>query len=78
MHASPLLLINSAILGIAVPVVFGLFNHQIGNPVAATVGQFVSLAIVPVLAARIGYRQGFDRASANSATPLKDRQKRLF
>jgi hypothetical protein len=66
MHAPWHLLLVAAALGVAVPVVVEAFTVAVPSGAAGAIARLVSLAIVPVIAARIAYRQGFDNALAQS------------
>ncbi len=66
MHASPGLLIASAVVGILLPLGIGAFVVAVDNPVAAFTIRAISFAVVPVLVARVAYRQGYDDARAAS------------
>jgi hypothetical protein len=70
MHAPPLLLIVASVLGIVVPVAINLLTLSMDNNAATVVVRALSLAVVPVLIARIAYRQGFERASSGRQSPV--------
>jgi hypothetical protein len=59
MHASPGLLIIAAILGVVVPIGFGVLTASLDLPIALAV-RAIALAAVPVLIARVAFRQGYD------------------
>ena len=62
MHAPPGLVMIAAVLGILVPLVVSVCTVSL-NDVASVVVRVISLAVVPVLAARIAYRQGYDQGA---------------
>jgi hypothetical protein len=63
MHASPGLLIIAAILGVVVPVGVGMLTASLDPPIVLAV-RAIALAAIPVLIARVAFRQGYD-AGAN-------------
>ncbi len=63
-------MVASGVLGIVVPVVVNYGAAMAGDAVGAVgvvVIQLVGLAVVPVLVARVAYRQGYDRGAAGRA-----------
>jgi hypothetical protein len=70
MHAPIPLLIASAILGVIIPLATLSLAGSVENPVAELLIRLLAFAIVPLLVARVAYRQGYDRAAANSK-PLR-------
>ena len=72
MHAPPGLLIAAAVLGVVVPVVINGLAFWTGNAIAVMILSTISLAAVPLVVARVAYRQGYDHGSAyQSATADK-------
>jgi hypothetical protein len=64
MHAPPGLLIVSALLGVIIPLVMSAATSSMDNATAAIVLRVISQAVVPLIVARVAYRQGYDHASA--------------
>ena len=62
MHAPIVLLIVAALLGVFVPLGAFAISASVQNPAAMMAVRIIALAVVPILVARIAYRQGYDHA----------------
>ncbi len=69
MTAPPILLICSALFGMAVPIAIVCLTFWIDNSLAVGVIQLTAAAVVPILVAQVAYRKGRDRALAAHRTP---------
>lgn len=63
MHAPVSTIVVAAVLGVIVPLAGGAMLAGNAEPLAIVI-RIASLAAVPVLVARIAYRQGYDRGAA--------------
>jgi hypothetical protein len=55
----------AAVLGVIVPVALYAGTAGTGDTTLRAVLRIASLAVVPVLVARVAYRQGYDRGAAD-------------
>lgn len=77
MRTPSTLTIPAAVFGVVVPLAFAGFGAQTERPGLASLFCIVSWAVMPVVAAKIAYKQGFDRGfSAGRKTESPERHER--
>jgi hypothetical protein len=69
MHAPPGLLIVCAVLGVIIPLAANAATQAMDSAPAVIVLRVISLAAAPLIATRVAYRQGYDRASLGNPSP---------